>query len=49
MGIGALICAFLCAFFLREPQNSFGLDAVTETQPQPQPIQIPSSEFGIRD
>ncbi len=47
MGIGALICAFLCAFFLREPQNSFGLDAVPETQPQP--IQIPSSEFGIRD
>jgi hypothetical protein len=26
MGIGALICAFFCAFFLKEPQNSFGLE-----------------------
>ena len=26
MGIGALTCAFFCAFFLKEPQNSFGLD-----------------------
>ncbi len=28
MGIGALLCASLCAFFLKEPQNSFGLDKV---------------------
>ncbi len=28
MGIGALICAFLCAFFLKEPRNSFGIDSV---------------------
>ncbi len=26
MGIGALVCAFMCAFFLKEPRNSFGLD-----------------------
>jgi hypothetical protein len=26
MGISALVCAFFCAFFLKEPQNSFGLD-----------------------
>jgi MFS transporter, NNP family, nitrate/nitrite transporter len=28
MGIGALLCASMCAFFLKEPQNSFGLDKV---------------------
>ena len=28
MGIGALVCAFMCAFFLKEPQNSFGMDNV---------------------
>ncbi len=45
MGIGALICAFLCAFFLKEPRNSFGLDPA----PEEQLIPIPSSEFGMRD
>jgi MFS transporter, NNP family, nitrate/nitrite transporter len=28
MGISALVCAFCCAFFLREPRNSFGKDDV---------------------
>ena len=23
MGIGAMICAFMCAFFLKEPKGSF--------------------------
>jgi MFS transporter, NNP family, nitrate/nitrite transporter len=32
MGIGALVCAFMCAFFLKEPQNSFGLDNVPEAR-----------------
>jgi MFS transporter, NNP family, nitrate/nitrite transporter len=32
MGIGALICAALCAFFLKEPQNSFGLENVPEAK-----------------
>jgi MFS transporter, NNP family, nitrate/nitrite transporter len=45
MGIGGLVCAFLCAFFLKEPQNSFGLDQALETQTVP----IPSREFQIRD
>jgi MFS transporter, NNP family, nitrate/nitrite transporter len=40
-----LVCAFLCAFFLKEPQNSFGLDQALETQTVP----IPSREFQIRD
>ena len=26
MGSGGLVCALLCAFFLQEPQNSFGFD-----------------------
>jgi MFS transporter, NNP family, nitrate/nitrite transporter len=26
MGIAALVCAFCCAFFLKEPRNSFGQD-----------------------
>jgi MFS transporter, NNP family, nitrate/nitrite transporter len=30
MGISALICAFCCAFFLKEPRNSFGKDDVLE-------------------
>jgi NNP family nitrate/nitrite transporter-like MFS transporter len=46
MGIGAIVCAFMCAFFLKEPQNSFGLD---NTMPEAQAIAIPSSEFGLRD
>jgi MFS transporter, NNP family, nitrate/nitrite transporter len=33
MGIGALICAFLCAFFLKEPRNSFGTENAAEAQP----------------
>ncbi len=33
MGIGALTCAFLCAFFLKEPRNSFGMDDVAEAKP----------------
>ncbi len=45
MGIGALICAFLCAFFLKEPRNSFGLDNTPETPAIP----IPSGEFGMRN
>jgi MFS transporter, NNP family, nitrate/nitrite transporter len=32
MGIGALICAFLCAFFLKEPRNSFGIDSNADVQ-----------------
>ncbi len=32
MGIGALVCASLCAFFLKEPRNSFGLDNAPEAQ-----------------
>jgi MFS transporter, NNP family, nitrate/nitrite transporter len=42
MGMGALFCAFLCAFFLKEPRNSFGLDNATEMQSIP----VPSSEIG---
>jgi MFS transporter, NNP family, nitrate/nitrite transporter len=26
MGITALVCAFCCAFFLKEPRNSFGTE-----------------------
>ncbi len=43
MGIGALLCAFLCAFFLREPRNSFGIENAAEHQPIS--IPIPSGEF----
>jgi MFS transporter, NNP family, nitrate/nitrite transporter len=42
MGMGALLCAFMCAFFLKEPRNSFGLDNATEMQSIP----VPSSEIG---
>jgi MFS transporter, NNP family, nitrate/nitrite transporter len=42
MGMGALLCAFLCAFFLKEPRNSFGLD----NAPEMQSIPVPSSEIG---
>ena len=35
MGIGALVCASFCAFFLKEPQNSFGLDGDTEARSMP--------------
>jgi MFS transporter, NNP family, nitrate/nitrite transporter len=42
MGIGALICAFLCAFFLKEPRNSFGLDNLSEAQGVP----VISGELG---
>ena len=41
MGMGALICASLCAFFLKEPRNSFGVDNVAEAQAIP----VPSREF----
>jgi MFS transporter, NNP family, nitrate/nitrite transporter len=34
MGIGGLIGTFLCAFFLKEPRNSFGLDRELESQRQ---------------
>jgi MFS transporter, NNP family, nitrate/nitrite transporter len=38
MGMGALFCAFLCAFFLKEPRNSFGVEnAGVELQPIPVP------------
>jgi MFS transporter, NNP family, nitrate/nitrite transporter len=30
MGIAALVCAFMCAFFLKEPRNSFGADNSAE-------------------
>jgi MFS transporter, NNP family, nitrate/nitrite transporter len=33
MGIGALVCAFLCAFLLKEPRNSFGVDNAAEAKP----------------
>ncbi len=29
MAIGALICAFMCAFFLKEPKNSFGDESLS--------------------
>ncbi len=45
MGMGALLCAFMCAFFLKEPRNSFGLDNVAEMQSIP----VPSGEIGMRD
>ncbi|GFE71166.1 NarK family nitrate/nitrite MFS transporter [Chroococcus sp. FPU101] len=32
MGIAGLICASLCAFFLREPKNSFAVDYATEPE-----------------
>ncbi len=32
MGITALVCSSLCAFFLKEPQNSFGQDTATANQ-----------------
>ncbi len=32
MGITALVCASLCAFFLKEPQNSFGQETATANQ-----------------
>jgi MFS transporter, NNP family, nitrate/nitrite transporter len=35
MGISALVCASLCAFFLKEPQNSFGQEAVGVRQAEP--------------
>jgi NNP family nitrate/nitrite transporter-like MFS transporter len=28
MGLTALVCGFMCAFFLKEPRNSFGLENV---------------------
>jgi MFS transporter, NNP family, nitrate/nitrite transporter len=34
IGIAGLICTFLCAFFLKEPRNSFGLDSELESQRQ---------------
>uniref|UniRef100_UPI00286DD206 MFS transporter n=1 Tax=Chamaesiphon sp. VAR_69_metabat_338 TaxID=2964704 RepID=UPI00286DD206 len=48
MGIGALVCAFMCAFFLKEPQNSFGLEPAAEAQAQAVPING-TSGFGMRD
>ncbi len=45
MGMGALLCAFMCAFFLKEPRNSFGLDHATEMQSIP----VPSGEIGMHD
>jgi MFS transporter, NNP family, nitrate/nitrite transporter len=45
MGMGALLCAFMCAFFLKEPRNSFGLDNVAEMQSIP----VPSGEIGMSD
>ena len=35
MGIGALVCAFLCAFFLKEPRNSFGTDDTAAARTTP--------------
>ncbi len=35
MGIAGLICAFLCAFFLREPKGSFAEDYEVEAYPSP--------------
>jgi MFS transporter, NNP family, nitrate/nitrite transporter len=32
MGISALVCASLCAFFLKEPQNSFGQETAPANQ-----------------
>lgn len=32
MGVAGLICAFLCAFFLKEPKNSFAVDYATEPE-----------------
>jgi NNP family nitrate/nitrite transporter-like MFS transporter len=32
MGIAGLICAFLCAFFLKEPKDSFAADYATEPE-----------------
>jgi NNP family nitrate/nitrite transporter-like MFS transporter len=32
MGISALVCAALCAFFLKEPQNSFGKETAPVNQ-----------------
>ncbi len=34
MGIGGLICTFLCIFFLKEPRNSFGTDSELESSRQ---------------
>jgi MFS transporter, NNP family, nitrate/nitrite transporter len=38
MGITALVCASLCAFFLKEPPNSFGQDTVKDYQREPSGI-----------
>jgi NNP family nitrate/nitrite transporter-like MFS transporter len=33
MGIAALICGLMCAFFLKEPRNSFGTENADQTTP----------------
>jgi MFS transporter, NNP family, nitrate/nitrite transporter len=45
MGVGGLVCTLLCAFFLKEPQNSFGLDLTLEAETIP----TISGEFGTSD
>jgi MFS transporter, NNP family, nitrate/nitrite transporter len=43
MGISALVCAALCAFFLKEPQNSFAQDVVDVNNPN----NLNSGELGL--
>ena len=39
MGIAAMICAFMCGFFLKEPKDSFASDNENEAEIiNPQPI-----------
>lgn len=43
MGVAALICSFMCAFFLKEPKNSFAAHAHDESDaPEPAMEAIPS-------
>jgi MFS transporter, NNP family, nitrate/nitrite transporter len=41
MGLSGLICASLCGFFLKEPQNSFGGDRANQLVADQLPIEAP--------
>ncbi|HIK12460.1 MAG TPA: NarK family nitrate/nitrite MFS transporter [Oscillatoriaceae cyanobacterium M33_DOE_052] len=53
MGIAALVCAFMCAFFLKEPQGSFaehyGSDAAQPEEVAPEPLPLPTRGTGRGD
>jgi MFS transporter, NNP family, nitrate/nitrite transporter len=55
MGISALICASLCAFFLQEPKGSFAAHHIEESSPEenlsryPAISAIPNADPGLKD